>query len=244
MSMAGVGDRATGADLVEPRGGSDLFVCYAREDIGYVEALVAAVRDAGLSVWVDLADIPAADPDWPATVDAAIVASPATMIVLTPDAARSDECRREIDVAVAHGKQIIVVSHRPLNGIEVGDVIRRSNWIAGPDLESIGGTVARIVGAYTVDLVWKRYRAELEVAATRWRDRGEDQSYLLRGNQLDAAAQELAARADDDLPPTELLVSYVDEGRRVRAEENRSHRSAKCAPYRHSRPERPTARPG
>src|SRR5262249_8536186 len=85
-------------------------------------------------------------------------------------------------------------------------------------------TAAAIIKAFTTDLVWKRAEAELDIAATRWRNRKEDGSYLLRGRRLDAAERHIEARPNDPLRSTELVIEFVRDSRRatVNAERRRA----------------------
>lgn len=191
----------------------DLFLCYSRRDLEYVRALAKGIVRAGLSVWVDLNDIPPADPDWTAAVDAGIVASPAFVFILSPDSLASRQCRRELSIAVKNRKQLIVIRHRPLADKLTSRAIKKSNWIAGESSRSVGTTAIRVVEAFSTDLAWKRYRAELDVAATRWRDRDRDQSYLLRGGQLSQAETELAAHTNGELAASRLDQDFVEASR-------------------------------
>jgi WD40 repeat protein len=191
----------------------DLFVCYARRDLDYVQALVDAVRAAGLVLWVDLSGIPPADPDWAATVNGAIVTSPAFLLVLSLSSAESDQCRRETALAVEHGKQLVVVRHGPVRPARLVPAVARSNWVPGDSVEDVPVTAVAVVRAFLTDLAWKRHRADVELAATRWRDADRDPSHLLRGRVLDDAERQMAGRAANPLPPTALHQEFVAAGR-------------------------------
>jgi hypothetical protein len=63
-------------------------------------------------VWLDLWDIRMGE-DWDRTIDAALTGCATFLIVLSPDAVRSDEVRGELRSALNDGKHIIPVLYRP-----------------------------------------------------------------------------------------------------------------------------------
>lgn len=88
------------------------FVCYARHDEAFAIEVAGALRDRGIPIWIDQWDIqPGAD--WSHAIDAALNACARFLIVLSPEAVRSDEVRGELRVALNTRKRIIPLLYRP-----------------------------------------------------------------------------------------------------------------------------------
>ena len=88
------------------------FVCYARQDEAFVMQVVDALLGRGVAVWIDQRDIPAGA-DWNKAIDAALNACTRFLIVLSPEAVRSDEVRSELRVALNDRKRIVPLLYRP-----------------------------------------------------------------------------------------------------------------------------------
>lgn len=91
--------------------GQHTFVCYSRRDIDFVLDIAARLHDRGVPVWLDLWDIRVGE-DWDRAIDAALERCAAFLIVLSPDAVRSEEVRGEMRSALNAGKPIVPVLHR------------------------------------------------------------------------------------------------------------------------------------
>ena len=75
------------------------FVCYARHDEVFVLGVAAAMRDRNVRIWIDQWNIqPGAD--WNRSIDSALKACSAFLIVLSPEAVASDEVRAELRAAL------------------------------------------------------------------------------------------------------------------------------------------------
>ena len=103
---------ATQASPHVPETTGRTFVCYARRDEAFVMQVVDALIDRGVSVWIDQRDIPAGA-DWNKAIDAALNACARFLIVLSPDAVRSEEVRSELRVALNDHKRIVPLLYRP-----------------------------------------------------------------------------------------------------------------------------------
>jgi hypothetical protein len=110
--MSGVTVAQPVATAVEAGDGQYTFVCYSRRDIDFVLELASRVRERGAPVWLDLWDIRVGE-DWDRTIDAALTGCASVLIVLSPDAMRSDEVRGELRAALNGRKPIVPVLYRP-----------------------------------------------------------------------------------------------------------------------------------
>ncbi|RPJ27799.1 MAG: toll/interleukin-1 receptor domain-containing protein [Chloroflexi bacterium] len=87
---------------------SQIFISYSRKDIGFVRKLAGDLEKAGYDVWWDLTDLRGGD-DWPRVIPAAIAASQAMIIVLSPNSAVSDWVEKEYTQALSLRKKIIPI---------------------------------------------------------------------------------------------------------------------------------------
>lgn len=92
-----------------------VFICYARLDQDFVIQLAQALKERGISVWIDQWNIPPGA-DWDRTIDEAIRDSARFLIVLSPAATVSEhagEIRGELRRALDPRKDIIPVLYQP-----------------------------------------------------------------------------------------------------------------------------------
>ena len=78
-----------------------LFISYSRTDRGYAERLVTYLEAAGVDVWVDHGDIPPGS-RYRRTIEAAIDACDALLVLMTPAARESTWVENELDWAERH----------------------------------------------------------------------------------------------------------------------------------------------
>jgi WD40 repeat protein len=197
---------------VPPTGRPDAFVSYAREDTAFVRTLCDALTRAGKEVWVDWEDIPPSA-DWRAKVHAGIEAASAVVVVLSPDALRSEVCAEELARALELEKRLIPIVRRDADG-EVPEALRRPNWIFLREGDDFDAGCARLVEALETDLEWRDAHARLAVRALEWRRAGGDSSLLLRGGDLRAAEDWAAVQSDHRESVTREQAEYILASRR------------------------------
>ncbi|HVF68915.1 MAG TPA: toll/interleukin-1 receptor domain-containing protein [Pyrinomonadaceae bacterium] len=93
-------------------GKSHTFVCYAREDAGFVLSLASELKRGGAHVWLDQWDIPSGA-DWEREIDRALYDCRHFLIVLSPAAVESEEVRGELRTALDGRKRVVPVIYRP-----------------------------------------------------------------------------------------------------------------------------------
>jgi TIR domain len=107
---------------------SQLFISYARKDIGFVEDLVCDLEKRGMSCWVDRHDI-IGGTEWRAEIGKAIMDCDAFLIVLSPDSVASENVKREVAFAESHGCQIIPIRYKPCSlPPEMGLALSNLQW--------------------------------------------------------------------------------------------------------------------
>jgi hypothetical protein len=85
-----------------------IFLSYSRGDAQQANDWVANLEQFGYRVWIDRAGIRGGQ-QWNATIVRSIREAQAVILLLSPNSARSDNVRREIDLTVEAKKRIIPI---------------------------------------------------------------------------------------------------------------------------------------
>ena len=186
----------------------DVFVSYSRRDSEFVERLANELRERGKDVWVDVEGIRDAEV-FPVALRRAIEGSDAFVFIISPDSVRSPFCEQEVAHASELNKRIVPLVLRTVPDEAIPEEIRFRNWI--PVGAETGAD--RVISAIDTDLDWEQQHTRLTVKALEWDASGRDGSFLLRGSDLRAAEQWLAAGAGKDPGPTALEQEYLLAGR-------------------------------
>ncbi|MBN1563769.1 MAG: toll/interleukin-1 receptor domain-containing protein [Anaerolineae bacterium] len=204
---------------------ADLFISYSRRDEPFVRRLHDALAARQKDVWVDLEDIPSSS-DWWDEIQAGIEASDAFIFVISPDSAQSEVCLREIRHAESRNKRFIPVVWRKISDAvlekNLPPVIKKTNWIFfGEAEEEFDHALATLLVALATDLSYVHEHTRLWLRAISWQTAHHDSSQLLRGNELKAAEEWLAAGLAGDHAlernqPTRLHIEFIQSSHRAR----------------------------
>lgn len=189
-----------------------IFISYSRKDAGFVRRLHVALTAQQRELWVDWEGIPPSA-DWMREIEAAIDAAEAFVFILSPDAAASPVCQRELAHAVAQNKRLLPVVCRDTDTAAVPPALARLNWIWWREQDSFDAAVLTLLQAVDTDLDWVRAHTRLLVRAVEWEGGAQGASLALRGSELVAAEQWLAAGPSKEPPPTELQTRYIMQSR-------------------------------
>ncbi len=72
-----------------------IFISYSRTDASIAFRLAAELRNAGIVIWLDVFELRPGD-DWRAGLESALNSAAACVVLLSPDYAASDYCRKEL----------------------------------------------------------------------------------------------------------------------------------------------------
>ena len=87
---------------------AQVFTSYSRRDTQLVDQIAEKMTGAGITVWIDRADIEAGD-NWRVQIVRAIRTCPAFVLMLSPSSAASDNVRKEIDLSQGSERPIFAV---------------------------------------------------------------------------------------------------------------------------------------
>ncbi|MGN0261321.1 MAG: toll/interleukin-1 receptor domain-containing protein [Eggerthellaceae bacterium] len=87
------------------------FVSYSHRDSARVVPLIGLLQDFGMSVWYD--EGIEAGSEWPEYIADSLSCAECLIAFITPNSARSHNCRREINFAIAKGIDVVAVYLEP-----------------------------------------------------------------------------------------------------------------------------------
>ncbi|HET9909245.1 MAG TPA: TIR domain-containing protein, partial [Anaerolineales bacterium] len=199
------------------RKNASVMISYSRKDLAFVRKLFESLIAHGFAkeeIWVDWEGIPLTA-DWMAEITEGIQSSDAFIFVISPDSLSSEVCAKEIAIAVEANKRFIPILHRdPPKGTALPAKISSHNWVFMRDEPELEKNLPPLVAALNTDLDWLAQHTRLLNRALEWERKGHNDSYLVRGSDLQEAQSfiELGATGKEP-PPTTLQVEYVKSAR-------------------------------
>ena len=192
---------------------ADVFISYSRTDKEFASWLHDSLAGRGKDVWIDVEDIPPTA-TWLDEIFAAMEGASAVILVLSPDAAASEVCKKEIAHALSLNKRLIPVVCRAVTPAAVEERIRALQWIDFTGQRDRGTILETLLGAIDTDLEWVNRHTHLVQRAAEWERSGHNSALLLRGVSLQQAETWLAKGPEKDPKPSSLQTLYITESRR------------------------------
>ncbi len=219
---------ADSADEAAIRRNASLMISYSRKDKVFVKQLYDSLVAQGFSpdeIWVDWEGIPLSA-DWMAEITKGIQSSNVFIFVISPDSVASEVCAKELGIAAESNKRFIPILYRePGKGAKLHEKISSHNWVFIRDEQELEKTLPALVDAINTDLDWIAQHTRLYNRAKEWDSKGRNDSYLVRGNDLQDAESFINEGATGKEPaPTPLHVEYVQAARNYAAAVRRRNR--------------------
>jgi hypothetical protein len=197
----------------------EVFISYSRKDKTFVRRLHDALAAAGRNTWIDWEDIPLSA-DWWQEICSGIEGADAFVFVISPDAARSVTCFKEIDYASDHNKRLMPVLYRDVTDEadkeRLHPAVNQHNWIFFREEDDFDAAFKSLLAALDTDLTYAREHTRLLVRARSWESRQRDPSLLLTGSDLQLAEAWLTeGMTKEHTKPTDLHIEYIRESRRA-----------------------------
>ncbi|MBW4692913.1 MAG: TIR domain-containing protein [Lyngbya sp. HA4199-MV5] len=189
---------------------SDVFISYSRKDKAFVQTLHTALQAHHRDTWIDWEDIPLTA-DWWLEIQRGIEAANAFVFVISPDSVVSTVCREEVDHAVEHHKRLVpIVRREGFNPQQIHPALSKHNWLFFREQDSFEQALQSLLKAIDTDLDYVRAHTRLLERAIEWKQQGQNDSYLLRGSDLETAQQWLVQSYAKAPEPTALQRAYLD----------------------------------
>lgn len=215
----------------------DVFISYSRKNKDFVVRLHRALSELNRDVWVDWEDIPLTA-DWWQEIRNGIEASDTFIFIISPDSLASPIAAMEISHAVQNNKRLMPIvlatpdeakaferlAQRPLddniraalNGRDVVSLARenwqslaRHNWLIFDNEELFDTNLKNLLEALDTDLDHVRTHTRLLIRAREWESNAQNRSFLLRGDDLNAAEAWAQASAGKRPEITPLHTQYI-----------------------------------
>ena len=160
---------------------------------------------------MDWQDIPPSV-DWMKEIQKGIEDADIFLFLVSPDSISSSICAAEVDHAVLNGKRIIPVIVRDFDAKLSPATITHLNWIffsrPQDDFERAFG---QVWSAIHTDYEWVQIHRRLQVRALEWDRNQREESFLLRGKDLQDAEAQLIVHKEKDPHPTELQNAFAQK---------------------------------
>lgn len=197
---------------------ASIFISYSRVDREFALRLRDALEADSRDVFLDVDDIPPTAA-FMEEIRRAIESSDAFAFLISPDSVQSKVCNEEIDIAAALRKRLVPVVVREVPAPQVPVELREINWLWFLDSDPFNSFFERLLEVIDTDLDWVRGHSRLLVRASEWRRQEYDESYLLRGSDLEAATAWLAEAADKRPDTAPLHHDYLRASQEAQARE-------------------------
>jgi len=198
---------------------SDVFISYSRKDKAFVERLHDALKAQDRETWIDWQDIPLSA-DWWQEIERGIEGANTFVFVISPDSVKSEVCDREINHAVKHNKRLLPIVYR--EGFEQPHpALAKHNWLFLRKIDAFDRGFADLMGAIDTDLKYVKAHTRLLERAIEWDQQTRNESFLLRGVDLEAAEAWLLQGASKQPQPTQLQTEYISASRKSETEQQK-----------------------
>jgi len=199
---------------------ASLFISYSRKDIDFARKLTEAFKGQELDFWIDWAGIPPTV-DWWQEIEKGIEEADIFVFLLSPDSAKSKVCKREIEHAIKNGKRLIPIVVRDVNAAQTPSELQSLNWIFLRENDNFSDALGKLMTAIKTDYGWVQTHRKLQVKALEWERSEHENSFLLRGKELQDAEFQLAANSSKEPFPTRLQHEFVFNSKKERVRQQR-----------------------
>ena len=191
----------------------NVFISYSRADLVFADELFAGLEVMGFDPRLDRHAIVEGE-DWKKRLGGLIADADTVVFVISPDSARSDICKWEIDEASRLSKRILPVMWRPTGAIPVPAKLAALNYVrfdANEDgkARSFMAGLKALSSALNTDLDWIREHTRLLARAMEWDGGGRAANRLLSGDDIVKAKTWIAQRPRNAPEPTPLHFDFV-----------------------------------
>lgn len=191
-----------------------VFVSYSRKDIDFAKRITTELAKSQLDFWIDWEGIPPTV-DWWREIEKGVEEADIFLFLISPDSAASKVCGREIDTAVKNAKRIIPLVVRDTRADAAPKQLSHLNWIFFRESDNFDASFGKLMTAIQTDYEWVSTHRRLQVKALEWERNNKENSFLLRGKDLQDAELQLATNTSREPHPTDLQRDLIFESRKA-----------------------------
>jgi WD40 repeat protein len=197
---------------VDQKSSWDAFISYSRRDKDFVRCLIEHLQTYNQAPWIDWDDIPPLS-EWRQEIRQGILSSSNFLFVLSPDSLASNECAKELECAVDSHKRLVPIVCRSIEGCAVPQALSSINWIFFNDPNNFEQSFQCLIQALNTDLDYIKAHTRLLTRADEWDSQKQDDSFLLRGRNLESVETWLANKSHHKPSLTRLQRDYIANSR-------------------------------
>jgi hypothetical protein len=120
-------------------------------------------------------------------IHAAIEHTDTFVFIISPDSVTSEVCKQEIDHAVKQHKRLVPIVRRDVDAKAVPEAMAALNWIFLREHDDFDIAFQTLIKAMDTDLDWVQAHTRLLVCAKECNNNRRDNSFVLRGRDLQDA---------------------------------------------------------
>ncbi len=198
-----------------PESSLDVFISYSRVDSDFARKLNDTLQFQGKTTWFDQESI-ASGVDFEQEIDRGIERANNFLFIISPSSVHSPYCGSEVEYAASLHKRVVTVLYREVSPQALHPILANVQWI---DFNRHAGefyaNFSELIRTLDTDTDYVRMHTRLLARALEWEREGRDDSFLLRGKDLEASEQWLNHSVHKEPAPTELQTQYLRVSREL-----------------------------
>ena len=205
-----------------------LMISYSHRDKEFVQKLYNCLLAQGFSpedIWVDWEGIPISA-EWMKEITKGIQTSDVFLFVISPDSVKSEVCQQEIEIATQSNKRFIPIQYRSVGEeVQAHNKIYSHQYLTIQNEEDLDQNIPVLVKSINTDLDWLAQHTRLYNRALEWESKNHNDSYLVRGPDLQDALTFISNGAAGKEPaPTHLHIEYIQAAQKYATTVRRRNR--------------------
>src|SRR5262249_37904826 len=148
------------------------FISYSSTDRDFVRKLQNALAAEKHEAWVDWKDIPLTA-EWEREITDNIEAADNFIFVMSHDSVASENCKKEINHAMANNKRIVPLLYRSVADGVIPETLARFQRIEFRYNDNFDANVAALIAALDTDHRWVKTHTRLLMRALEWEREGK-----------------------------------------------------------------------
>jgi len=197
-----------------------IFVSYNRKNINFCKQLTDELQKRDLDLWVDWEDIPPTV-DWLKEIEKGVEEADTFLPIVSKEWISSRNCIIELEYAVKNGKRLIPVVPYEIVWDDVPSDLAHLNFIFFTEKFDFNAQLDKLFTALDTDYEWLKTHRRLQVKALEWERANKENGFLLRGQDLEDAEQQISVNANKDPFPTDIQREYVLKSRQESTKQRR-----------------------
>jgi len=188
----------------------NVFIAYSRSDGDFARKLNQTLQIQGMTTWFDQENIESGE-DFRTEIFQGIENSENFLFIISPSSVISSFCNEEVEYAKRLNKRIVTVLYREVSVALLPSTLADLQWIdfrrhGGDFLDNFGELLRTLAS----DPMHVRMHTRLLVRSREWKEADRDDSYLMRGRDLEQAIAWVDGANTREPRPIPLQHEYIE----------------------------------